>query len=303
MIKKYTGGFNVSIGKRYGMLLSSWVLCFLLSSLIIGFIQYSGLTSAKMRIAMVIQDLMMFVIPALATAAIIARRPADFLMVTSRPGWINVAIVAAIIIVSAPLMQAIIDWNQHLSLPESLRSVNEWIDEAEHNAANGIGLVMGENSVGGLIVSILIIGVLAGFSEELFFRGTLQRIISTSTMRGHLAVWLTAFIFSLMHFQFYGFVPRMILGAFFGYLALWSGSIWLAVAGHVMNNILSVVAMWLSQRSAGAINIDEAARGGQASVVVVTLSVLFTALWIYILYRRLTRSCENKDNTLPLQKN
>ena len=101
--------------------------------------------------------------------------------------------------------------------------------------------LMGTDTIGSIIMSILIIGLLAGFSEN-FFRGALQRLLSTAGRNIHVAVWLTAFIFSAVHMQFYGFVPRMLLGAMFGYMAVWSGSLWIAVIAHATNNSLVVIA-------------------------------------------------------------
>lgn len=66
-----------------------------------------------------------------------------------------------------------------------------------------------------------------------------------STLNNHLAVWVTAFIFSFIHFQFYGFIPRLLLGALLGYVLLWSGNIRYSMIMHGTNNALSVLLFYL----------------------------------------------------------
>ena len=82
---------------------------------------------------------------------------------------------------------------------------------------------------------------LTGIGEEMLFRGTIQRIFSEGKVNTHIAVWCSAFIFSALHFQLFGFIPRMLLGAFFGYLYVWSGSLWLPILAHALNNSLSTL--------------------------------------------------------------
>lgn len=281
--------FTVPFGKRIGMLLCTWLLCYMLVAVAFSFLIGSNPTATKLRISMVIQDIMLFVVPAIITAVIVTRHPATLLMVDRRPGIINILIVAIIIFTSMPVMNEIISWNQNLTLPSELSGIEKWMRSSEASASDSITTVMGSDSVGSLIISLLLIGVMAGFSEELFFRGALQRILSTSKMSGHAAVWISAFVFSAVHLQFFGFVPRLLLGAFFGYLALWSGSLWLAVAGHILNNAMAVTIMWTRMRTHGMYDIEASvASQGHGVSVMVLLSIVFTALWIFILYRRLT---------------
>ena len=88
-------------------------------------------------------------------------------------------------------------------------------------------------TVPSLIVSVLIVGVFAGFSEELFFRGAMQRIMMSTRLNLHVTIWVVAVIFSLFHFQFFGFMPRLLLGAYFGYLLVLRRSLLGSVFGHV----------------------------------------------------------------------
>lgn len=282
--------FNISVTQRYVLLICSALLCYIIGSVIVGIILGTGMTEARMRIALVIQDIVMFILPALIVAVIATRRPADFLCVDRYPSFNNVMFVLMAVIVSAPAMNVIISWNQNLHLPESMAGIEQWMRQSETSAAEFMSKVTGGASIGGLIISILIIGVMAGFSEELFFRGTLQRIMQTSPVNPHLAIWATAVIFSAIHLQFFGFVPRMLLGAFFGYLVWWSGSLWLGIAGHIFNNTMAIIVMWLYRRSGGNVNADSLGIGAStADIITVVASIVLTSLILSVLYFRLRR--------------
>lgn len=279
--------YNVSTAQRYGMMFFSCILCYLIAAFIMAFILHNGINPTKMRIAMVMQDVIMFILPAVATAIVVARRPGDFLMITRRPRIAALLLVFMTLIVSVPAMNAVIVLNKSLVLPDSMHTIHQWMVNAEQSANESMELVIGNGTVGSLIVGLLLIGVMAGFSEELFFRGALQQVIKSTPVSGHIAVWLTAFIFSAVHMQFFGFLPRMLLGAFFGYLAWWSGSLWLAVAAHVFNNSVAFIAIWLKVRSAGSIDIDRTLTPALTvtDAPMILLSLFLTLAGIILLYR------------------
>jgi membrane protease YdiL (CAAX protease family) len=89
------------------------------------------------------------------------------------------------------------------------------------------------------------IAFLPAIGEELLFRGVILRIFTNWTKNHHWGVWISAILFSALHMQFYGFIPRMLLGVLFGYLLVWSGSMWLPIIAHFINNGVAVVVMFL----------------------------------------------------------
>ncbi|MBD5317592.1 MAG: CPBP family intramembrane metalloprotease [Bacteroides sp.] len=239
-------------------------------------------TTKMLRLSTLFQDIFMFILPAVATAMLSSRLPANFLCISK--GFTLQALLVAVLlmIVSVPFQNAVIHWNETLSLPESMASVEAWMKAAEERAQQNIGVLMGGTSVPDLIVSILIVGVLAALSEELFFRGALQRILQGNGAKAHMAIWTAAVIFSAFHLQFYGFFPRLLLGAFFGYLLWWSGSLWLPVTVHAFNNIIVVTSDWHARRYATD-NISESL--GNSSIAVILLSVVLTAAALVTLRR------------------
>lgn len=243
---------------------------------------------AGLRICTVIQDLLVFIIPAIAVAMLSTRFPASLLAVDKLPDFRMTVLAIVALLLSLPAMNLIIEWNQNISLPESLKSIEEQMRNMEQSAEASIKLLLGGSNIAGLIVNILIVGVLAGFSEELFFRGALQRLLTSGGIMPHLMIWVTAFIFSAFHLQFFGFVPRMLLGAFFGYLLWWSGSLWLPILLHSLNNSIVVIAEWVNDNQVDATDINKigVSEGTTPDIIMVALSVLLTAAAIFLISRR-----------------
>ncbi len=279
--------FNIPVGQRFLLFVCITLICCLAGGFVAVLALGAGDTASRVNIATVVQDLMMFILPAVATAMIITRRPADFLQVSRRPDMISVLLVVVTLMVSVPVMNCIIDWNDNIRLPESMSGLEQWLRASEDSAAEMIGVMMSGKSVMSLVVCVLTMGVLAGFSEEIFFRGGIQRLMTTARVNTHVAVWIAAVIFSAAHMQFYGFVPRMLLGAFFGYLAVWSGSLWLAVIAHAANNIMACVSMWLVKNEYVSVDVNAIGVGDSAIYWPwIVLSASLTIGFIGIIYRR-----------------
>lgn len=259
----------------------SIVLFFVVASVLSAIILHGGITPARLRISTVIQDIVLFVFPAIVTALVVTRYPARLLAVDRAPSLPLSLIALAALFASIPFFNMVVAWNEAVQLPESIAAP---MKAAEENAAELSKLLMSGTTVGSLIVSVLIVGVLAGFSEELFFRGTLQRLLTSGKGAPHLAIWVTAFIFSAIHFQFYGFVPRLLLGAFFGYCLYWTGSVWVPVILHVVNNSSVVVNTWLIDRGTVSTDLgDEFSTASDWPYALVSLAL--TVGLIYLLRR------------------
>lgn len=241
---------------------------------------------AMTRIATVIQDVLMLVVPAVATAMLVTRRPAQLLAVdTTPPATYYLAAVAGLIFAS-PLMSAIIEWNTSLHLPASMQALEASLRAMEERAGGAVEFMLGPATAGNLVVSLLLVGVLAGVSEELFFRGALQRLIASTGMSAAGAVWVTALVFSAVHMQPFGLVPRLLLGAYLGYLLVWSGSVWVPVTEHTLNNSLYVVMRY-------ATGSGESEYGSGSPVVLIASAVLTGAMLVWM-YRNRNKKSENQ---------
>lgn len=265
----------LTLRQRFVFFVCISVIGFVAAGLLAGFImlKFPGSTAA-VRIASVCQSMFQFVLPAIVTSLIVTRRPADFLEVSRRPDVITLVLAIAVLIAATPAMNFIIDLNNGLKLPESMRGIENALRAMEDNANATISLLMGGTTVGDLVMSVLIVGVLAGFGEELFFRGTFMRLLTTGRVNSHVAVWSVAIMFSAMHLQVFGFVPRMLLGAYFGYLLSWTRCLWIPIMVHATNNIIYVAFHWsYARRGIESTPIDSVGTGDEWWAVVISAVV------------------------------
>lgn len=190
------------------------------------------------------QTIGLLLLPPFAMAYLWSKSPIDFLSLNRCPKW-NVMILAVVmIIVAIPGINLISEWNQQLRLPAALESLEQWMMQTEGRAAILTERMLQTSTAGGLLVNLLIMAVLPALAEELTFRGVVQTLVANglqNKQRIHIAIWTTAILFSAIHFQFYGFVPRMLLGALFGYMLYFTGSMWTPVLMHFINNGAAVL--------------------------------------------------------------
>lgn len=276
---------TLTLGKRLVFFACITLFCYILTAFIVGLVvAKAGASTPWLRIMAVVQDLLLFIMPAIVTALFCTRLPAKFLAIDTRPKGSDAFIALCVLVAAIPAMNALIMWNQNLELPESMAGIAKWMHDAEESAQAGINAILGPHTVMNLIVSILIVGILAGFSEEMFFRGAFQRLLTTGRVNPHLAIWIVAFVFSAIHMQFFGFFPRLLLGAFFGYLLFWSGSLWLPILLHVANNSIFILGRWILGTDAqGNSGVDTV---GVESWPLIIMSVALAGIGIIILQRR-----------------
>ncbi len=145
-------------------------------------------------------------------------------------------------------------WNSQLVLPESLSGLENWMKEMETQLMELTKFLTDFQSVPELLTGILVIGIFAGIGEEMFFRGLIQPKMKNYFKSAHWGIWITSIIFSAIHVQFYGFLPRVFLGALFGYMYHYSGSLIYPIVAHAFNNSLTVLLVYLS--NLGQIDFD-----------------------------------------------
>lgn len=167
-------------------------------------------------------------------------------------GWLYVIATLAMYLLS-PLVSITALWNDGIQLPESLRAIEELMRNME-NTANDVTLQMMQGN--GLLVSIVVMALLPAIGEEFLFRGGLQKGIQNKTGNAHLAVWVTAFVFSFIHFQFYGFIPRFVLGIALGYFYVYGKSLWIPIWAHFVNNTTAVLSYKLLYQGTTETNLS-----------------------------------------------
>jgi membrane protease YdiL (CAAX protease family) len=246
-----------------------------------------------LRLTQAIQSFSLFVLPPFFMALLNKEKPVSYLGL-QRPNGRALVLGILSIVTAIPLINVLVSWNEGLHLPAGLEGVEAWMRQSEATATALTEQMLSGTSWLDLTWSLLIIAILAGFGEELFFRGLLQQWLGRllgrkqRVMMGqtpdwvkHLSIWVVAFVFSAIHLQFFGFFPRLLLGAWFGYLLWWSGSVWVPVAAHMTNNALS--ALFLFAENKGWLTGDPDNLGLEASWWLSPLSlVALTALALLI---------------------
>lgn len=234
---------------------------------------------------MVVQDMLVFILPACVTARVVTKKPAIFLKLNVAPSWLAVLFTVLFTVLSMPAMNYIVSLNANISLPDSMQGIEQWMRATEQAAQDVTNMFLAHSSFIEMIGAVLLVGVFTGFSEEMFFRGGLQGIFTGQKINVHISIWFVAIMFSVLHFQFFGFVPRMLLGAIFGYMVYWSGSLWTAVIAHTLNNSMVVVGNYLL--SSGAIDCNLDALGVPSDGSFPNLAVISLILTGFLIaYRR-----------------
>jgi len=210
-----------------------------------------NITSERTLNAMWMLQLLGTTLPLLVTPVffsyIIVREPDEYLKTTFHFPWTLIVIAFLVMIVSSPFMEFIGNFNQGLNLPQWMRDEENTIEKASNS-------MMQMKSLGTMLFNLAFIGFVTAVAEEFLFRGALQTILIRWFRNKHVAIWVTAILFSAFHMEFFGFIPRLMLGLFFGYFTAWSGSIWPSIWAHFVNNGSIVVLNYLAQQK--IINLD-----------------------------------------------
>ena len=184
-------------------------------------------------------------------------RKNPFQLIDQQPFYgLMMLITAGIVIFFMATNSIFIEWNAHLTLPEFLKGFESWAREKEEFATQITTFLTKFDSTGEFILASVVIAILPGIGEELVFRGLLQPELQRATKNIHVAIWISAIMFSAIHMQFFGFVPRVLLGALFGYLFHWSGDLRIAMFAHFVNNGFSVLMMYLNQLGMAEIDLE-----------------------------------------------
>lgn len=198
-----------------------------------------------LRYLLISQHISLFIIPGVILIFRFRYPGQNNLRILKKPDLDDAAIVTVLAFCLIPVTGITGELNSGMRLPELLSGVENWMRGKENMAGRLFELIISPEGKGSLAVNLVMIAILPALGEELIFRGIFQRILTKIFSSGHTAIIVTAFFFSAIHFQFYGFLPRFILGLVYGYLLFWSGTLWLPVIAHFANNAISVIIVYV----------------------------------------------------------
>ena len=191
-----------------------------------------------------------FLVPGFLTGYIIYKQ--DWLrnlFLKIGPSAKNWGLGIVILLCAAPLVQYSYFLNQQIPLPQSM------LDQ-EEAAKQLLSTIMTYEAPHELLINILLIAILPGIGEEIVFRGIFQKNLEWELKNAHYAIWVSASVFSLIHFQFAGFIPRMLLGAVLGYLFYYSQNLWVPIIAHIFNNGVQVLADYFYKEEISSVDIE-----------------------------------------------
>lgn len=207
----------------------------------------------------------------------------DYLKLKTKTSLLMVVLGMATIFLSAPLVNEIYNLNK-MANPEWFGSFGKGFLESEKKNALLTGLFLFMPKAQDFMINIFVIALLPAIAEELFFRGVIQQLFKEWFKNIHVAVWSTAMLFSFIHLDFYGFIPRVFLGALLGYLFVWGNSLWVNIGAHFINNASQVVMVYLFQ--SGITSYDAQQDESMPWYITIIFSLLMIGLLIIVYLKR-----------------
>lgn len=235
-----------------------------------------------------LQTIGVFLLPALLGVWLWSddHRPFRWLKMDRKSGWDIMVLAIVIMICAIPGINLLAALNNELVLPDSMRFIEQYLRQMEEEAALLTERFLQADNLWGFFINVGLMALLPALAEEISFRGVLQQLLGGRT---HVAIWLTAFIFSAIHMQFYGFVPRMLMGALFGYMFAWTGSLWVPIVMHFVNNGIAVLCYYILSRDGVDMDINYAdTLGAGTTWWLGLLSLLTVIILLRVVYQRIT---------------
>ena len=246
-----------------------------------------------MKELQIIQSVFLFIVPAFVAGALFEQSTTGYFGMNKIPSGKACLIIFFLMMVSAPFISELVSLNEMMKLPSALGGMEKWMKDTEAEAAQITEKFLDVHSAGGFLVNMLMIAIIPALGEELMFRGLLQRLLGEWFKNIHVAIFVSAFVFGAIHFQFYGILPRMMLGVMFGYLYLWTGTLWAPVFAHFINNGTAVLISYLS--NTGTLHANYENFGSTDNIFLIILSLILTGFLLYglfIINKRKTQDIE-----------
>ena len=218
--------------------------------------KFMGSESNALKLSQAINSTLMFVAPPLMLYFFTRKNPFRQIGFTKPNNAIVVLGGILVMFISLPTINLLTNWNENIQLPASLAKIEEVFKSMEETAAELKEQMLNVDTISGLIINLIVIALIPAIGEELTFRGVVQQFLTKTCKNAHVAIILSAAIFSAIHFQFYGFLPRMVLGVFLGYFFYMTKSLWTSILMHFANNALAVTAYYFNNIDVIDIDVD-----------------------------------------------
>lgn len=234
----------------------------------------SSKTIFVLRGLLLVQFFALCVIPSYVAARLFGENNNRYLGLKPPSNLIYFVAGVALLLFSTPLVGWLGELNNNVKFPSGIES---WMREKESEAGETAKALLSLRTPADLLLNIFFIGVLAGVGEELLFRGVIQRILIRMFKNHWAGILVAAFFFSAVHFQFYGFVPRFLLGIFLGLIYWYSGSIWPSILAHTIYNSAQVILVYYNPEMLAKDYPVET--GNLAVAALISFAISFGLVW------------------------
>ncbi len=242
------------------------------------------------RLMLFINQVGSFILSSLFLAYLFSDNVLTYLKIKNKISWkVAVWIILSMIVV-LPFLNLTIQINEAMNLPEWMKPIEDWMMKSEKDIKNITDSILISNGWSDLILNLVVVALTAAIGEELFFRGVLQNILGKKLHNKHVIICTVAILFSAIHLQFYGFIPRMLMGVYFGYLLYFTGSIWAPVLAHFTNNAFAVLITHKYQDAANLEELDAIGTTNQDWWI----ALISLALWC-LLFWKIIRSSKTQE--------
>jgi membrane protease YdiL (CAAX protease family) len=274
-----------------GAFLAAWIYGFSVTEILsLGTYEDARYVAAS-KLIQILGSLGTFIIPAMLFSYLFEGKVFSFYKFGNPTGLNPMLLVILMMVSVIPFINYMAELNYRMEVP--IRALDQLLRNLESTAEEMMVAFTATNSLSGLLVNLLMIGVIASVGEELIFRGLLQKLLTQMIKNVHLAILITAVLFSAFHFQFFSFLPRFILGLILGYMMFYGQSIWYPILAHFVNNAMGVIYYYFNSRGSADPMLEEIGTSNMiplAAIVSLGLFLIFAMLWYYQVDRFTTRS-------------
>ncbi len=175
--------------------------------------------------------------------------------------------------------------NYHIDFPPFLQKLESVIQKQEQEQTLLLKQMLLFSSPVDFLLTFCVMSLLPAVCEELFFRSTFNSILFRITKNINLSIFITAFLFSYIHFQFLGFLPRFFIGIILSFFLFYSNSILPSLLLHFLFNGAQVVVIYVAN---DPLFTERCLRNEDVQIpaFVGVLSFVLFALSLYYLYQQ-----------------
>ena len=265
-----------------GAFLAAWVYGFSVSEILSLESYDDSRYVAASKLIQILGSIGTFIVPAFLFSFLFAGDLFSYYNFRSPRSTLPVIMVILMMVSVIPFINYLAELNMKFEFP--IRALDQLFRSLEATAEEMMMAFTAAGNVWGLLVNLFMIGIIASVGEELIFRGLLQKLLTQMLKNIHLAVLVTAVLFSAFHFQFFSFLPRFVLGLILGYLMYFGRSIWYPILAHFVNNAMGVIYYYFYSRGSADDMLEEIGTSSLipvAAIVSLVLFLFFALLWYY----------------------